>query len=146
VTDLTQPQAEHSIQLRIDSDPATLAPARKAVEFLCVRGGFAPDAAAEVGLSLNEALANIIRHAYEDRTDRPIDVAGEVHQGQLVLRLRDWGNGTMPRPRPQVDPLNPGGLGLVCMRSLMDSIEFQPQPDGMLLVMTRRVDRPARPT
>ena len=33
--------------------------------------------------------------------------------------------------------MQPGGLGLVCIRSLMDEVQYVTQPDGMLLRMTK---------
>src|SRR5215213_2523743 len=56
--------------VRIDSDPANLAPARKAVETFVAESGFAEKAVHDVGLCLNEALANVMRHAYDGRKDR----------------------------------------------------------------------------
>jgi len=41
-------------------------------------------------------------------------------------------------PARERDPCTPGGLGMVCLRQLMDSAEFTPQPDGMLLTMTKK--------
>jgi serine/threonine-protein kinase RsbW len=135
------PQSEPdglSFELTIESDPATLAPVRKSIELLCARAGFEPEQSAEVGLSVNEALANIIRHAYNGRTDRPIAIAAQARDGKVTIRLRDWGSGVVPPdPPPQNDPLKPGGLGLVCMTSLMDTIQYLPQRDGMVLVMSR---------
>jgi len=32
----------------------------------------------------------------------------------------------------------PGGLGMVCLRQLLDEVVFTPQPDGMLLTMVRK--------
>jgi anti-sigma regulatory factor (Ser/Thr protein kinase) len=53
--------------------------------------------------------------------------------------LRDWGSGEDPSRRPEkTDPLTPGGLGLVCMRRLMDELKFEPQKDGMILVMSKK--------
>lgn len=134
-----QPEVDAlSIELTIDSDPAALAPVRKSIEELCVRSGFPTEQAAEVGLSVNEALANIIRHAYDGRTDRPISIAAQAQDGKVTIRLRDWGSGVVPPDPPeQPEPLKPGGLGLVCMRSLMDTVQYLPQNDGMLLIMSR---------
>jgi anti-sigma regulatory factor (Ser/Thr protein kinase) len=45
--------------------------------------------------------------------------------------------------RPKVDPLTPGGLGMVCLGQLMDEVVYAPQRDGMLLTMSRRRARDA---
>ena len=44
--------------------------------------------------------------------------------------------------RTQVEPLRPGGVGLVCLKELMDEISFCPQTEGMVLIMIRRKQRP----
>ena len=54
--------------------------------------------------------------------------------------MRDWGNGVNPLSLPPqpANPLEPGGLGMVCLRQLIDELAFEPQPDGMRLVMVKR--------
>ncbi len=121
----------------VTSDPANLARVRRAVEDFAGRSGFDSVAVAEIGLVINEALANIIRHAYDGATDKPVQIDADFQRGELVLSVRDWGKGKKPPAKPRHDPLTPGGLGLVCLNTLMDEIEFLQQPDGMLLRMKR---------
>jgi anti-sigma regulatory factor (Ser/Thr protein kinase) len=128
------------VRLKIDSDPANLATIRKAVEGLALEGGFDGHACGEIALCVNEALANIMRHAYGGATDRPIEVEASMSDQTLHVRIRDWGNGVNPEMLsvPPRDPLKPGGLGLICLRKLMDELRFLPQVDGMLLEMSRK--------
>jgi anti-sigma regulatory factor (Ser/Thr protein kinase) len=129
-----------SLELKIVSDPAHLAPARKAIETFCREHGLGDKAADDMGLCFNEAMANIIRHAYAGRHDQPV-VAVVTDLGDAVqLSLRDWGIGIRPpvNPARDKDPLVPGGLGLICLRQLLDEIRFDPQPDGMLLILVKR--------
>lgn len=128
------------LELKINSDPANLAPVRTEVEALARENDFEDRAVDEIGLVLNEALANVIRHAYKNSDDRPIELSAECVQGELIIRIRDWGSGVDPSERMprRKDPNTPGGLGLICMRQLMDEVEFHPQRDGMLLIMKRR--------
>ena len=129
------------LHLDLHSDPAAIAPARRTVEEFAARHDFGERAVADIGLCLNEALANIIRHAYEGRTDRPIALHCHAGDDALTVILRDWGNGRLPdlrRQPPDPTALHPGGLGLPCLKQLLDSLEFLPQPDGMLLKMIRR--------
>ena len=135
------------VRLNITSDPANLARARHAVEQLAAAHGFDATACGEVALCVNEALANVTRHAYGGATDRPIDLTADVDErdAELRVRIRDWGSGVNPDSLPpkKRDPMMPGGLGLVCLRKMMDDVRFTPQPDGMLLEMTRRRRRPS---
>jgi anti-sigma regulatory factor (Ser/Thr protein kinase) len=142
------PPPADRIELKISSDPANLAPTRHALEQWCRSRGFDSAAADDVGLCLTEALANVMRHAYGGRTDRPIVITAQCPDQTLIVRVRDWGNGIDPEsvPPARSDPLEPGGVGMICLRKLMDSVTFTPQPDGMLLTMTRRRDRQTRQT
>jgi serine/threonine-protein kinase RsbW len=130
-----------SLRLKITSDPANLAAVRQAVEALCQRHGFDEEAYGDVGLCVNEAMANVIRHAYGGAKDRPIEINADCDKQQVRVTIRDWGNGVDPSQLPQNqkprDPLKPGGLGLVCMREMLDRFEFHAQPDGMLLEMVK---------
>jgi anti-sigma regulatory factor (Ser/Thr protein kinase) len=129
----------HQLGLKITSDPADLAPTRRAIETFCTSCGFDEKAVGEVGLVVNEALANVMRHAYGGATDRPIRVDADFADDWLRIIIRDWGSGRDPSASPHVhDPLTPGGLGMVCLGSLMDETTFDPQPDGMVLTMRRR--------
>ncbi|MGF1634643.1 MAG: ATP-binding protein [Phycisphaerae bacterium] len=133
-----KPDPALPLRLSLLSDPATLSPVRRAVEAMCVAHGFAPAAVQDVGLCVNEALANVIRHAYAGETGRPIEVEAGVVDGLFRIEIRDFGTGVAPKlPPPPKDPTRPGGLGLVCLVRLMDTVKFEPQPDGMRLTMTR---------
>ena len=140
-----QPLRIEPVQLKIDSDPANLALAREAVERLCKAAGFDEKAIHEIGLCVNEAHANVIRHAYENAKDRPIEIRAMFDGQKVVVTIRDWGNGINPADLPlgKRDPMIPGGLGLVCLEKMLDEARFEPQPDGMLLTMTRNRSRAA---
>ena len=139
--------AADRLVLNVTSDPANLGPVRRACEAFCRTHGLDDPAVADVGLCVNEAMANVTRHAYGGATDRPIVVTAEPLEPAggrapgVRVTVRDWGNGVNPLALPpkQRDPMQPGGLGLVCLRQLLDDARFEPQPDGgMLLVMERR--------
>jgi serine/threonine-protein kinase RsbW len=129
-------------RLRISSDPAHLARVRHELEGFCQACGFDECARGEIVLCVNEALTNVTRHAYHGATDQPIDLAASFQDGLLRVQVRDWGEGKTPDLRAaKRDPLCPGGIGMVCLRQLLDKIAFAPQQDGMLLTMERRLNR-----
>jgi serine/threonine-protein kinase RsbW len=104
-----------------------------------VENGMAKKASDEVGLCVNEALANVIRHAYGNADHKPIEIDAEYRDDAVRIAIRDWGNGVNPHQLPAAphDPLKPGGLGMICLGQMMSDVKFTPQPDGMLLEMTR---------
>ena len=147
------------LRLHVTSDAANLAGVRRAVEAYALAAGFDDAASNDIGLVLNEAMANVIRHAYRGQSGRPIDVeavpapfaerAASGNDGPaagddavaLRIRLRDWGNGVDPRKAPKrgYTPGVPGGLGLVCLGQLVDHCEYAPQPGGgMLLTLGKK--------
>jgi serine/threonine-protein kinase RsbW len=125
--------------LKIISDPATLASTRRAVEMFAAQCGFDETSRGEIGLVVNEAIANVIRHAYQGATDQPIELTAQRTDEGMSISLRDWGLGVNPLDLPprKHDPMKPGGVGLICMRQMMDEMQFHKQPDGMLLTMSR---------
>jgi anti-sigma regulatory factor (Ser/Thr protein kinase) len=103
--------------------------------------GMADERSQAVGLVLNEALANIIRHGYGGAVDKPILVTAEQGEKELRVVIRDWAKPFDPSAikRKCEDELTPGGLGLVCIRKLMDDAKFECLPDGMVLTLTKKL-------
>jgi anti-sigma regulatory factor (Ser/Thr protein kinase) len=136
---VAESQVEDGLSLRFLSNTSNLGRARRAVEKFCETTGLDQPARDEIGLVINEAVANVMRHAYDNAPDKPIEITLTRIENGVKIKLRDWGNGVNPAHRPETekDPLVPGGLGLICLKRLMDGVQFTPQPDGMLLEMTR---------
>jgi len=129
------------VELKVTSDPANLARVRKAIESFASGHGFSERDVAEIGLCVNEAMANVIRHAYCGCHDRPVHVRAAMEDDRrIVVTLRDWGIGVDPTglPRRERNPMQPGGVGLICLRQWMDQITFAPQPDGGVLTTMKR--------
>ncbi len=140
---ITQVSPTH-LRVHALSHPAVLAPVRTAMETFLEQIGFDFNQRGQLVLVVNEAMANVMRHAYGGAADRPIELDAVDHDGVLTLTLRDWGNGRLPPEPPceKTDPLRPGGLGLICLRQYLDQITFEPRTDGMTLVMKRNKPTP----
>lgn len=133
--------ATDRIELKITSDPANLREVRKKIEGFAQSIGMASGMSDEIGLALNEALANVIRHGYDNAKDRPIVVTAERGDGEMRLLIRDWAKPFDPalvKPKIQ-EKLSPGGVGMLCIHKLMDDVKFEQLADGMLLKMTRKM-------
>jgi serine/threonine-protein kinase RsbW len=128
-------------QWDIDSHPARLREVRRDLESFAVSSGMAEESSHAVGLVLNEALANIIRHAYSGAHDKPIRVTAEARGPEFKIQIRDWGKPFDPASvkRKNDDELKPGGIGLICIQKLMDEAKFERLPDGMLLTLTKKM-------
>jgi anti-sigma regulatory factor (Ser/Thr protein kinase) len=128
-------------QWDINSNPATLRDVRKELEGFAKSNGMAEESSHAVGLVVNEALANIIRHGYGGAPDKPIRITAQTGDKELKIQIRDWAKPFDPAMIKQRydDELKPGGLGLICIRKLMDDARFERLPDGMLLTLTKKM-------
>jgi anti-sigma regulatory factor (Ser/Thr protein kinase) len=129
-----------SLELRIDSHPANVRPARLAVEHFARSHGMSDKSCDEIGLALNEAMTNVIRHQYGGDISRPIVVRAAWAPDQLRVSIRDFGKPFNPSslPAKPPEPGCPGGLGLLCIRRCMDDVKFEQLSDGMLLTLVKR--------
>jgi anti-sigma regulatory factor (Ser/Thr protein kinase) len=142
--------AEKPLKLTICSCPTHLPIVRAAIEKLCEKIGFDPEAVGKVILSTDEALTNIIRHAYQGADDRPIEIdLVPLIEGPcrgLRICIRDYGqhvDRSLIRSRDLGD-VRPGGLGVHIMTECMDGLEYRAaEGGGTVLTMTKAV-RPSR--
>jgi serine/threonine-protein kinase RsbW len=134
------PATPAPVRMEILSDPENLPIVRAEVERLCEQVGFDADRAGHVMLSVDEALTNIIRHAYEGRDDGRIDVEFEPLGGAtptgLCIRLRDYGRTvdlSKIKSRDLTD-VRPGGLGVHIMQQCMDDVQYAHADGGGTLL------------
>jgi anti-sigma regulatory factor (Ser/Thr protein kinase) len=123
------------LRLELPSDPSLLCAVRGAVERLTESFGFsAPDCRA-VTRAVDEALTNIIRHSYNGRPDRPIEMLFRSVHGAatpkasegLEILLCDRGP-SIKRAQlcmRELEEVRPGGLGLHFIQQSMDIVEYK---------------------
>jgi serine/threonine-protein kinase RsbW len=122
------------LTLKFQSNPTMLCVVRGALGPLTETLGLSPGACRAVVLAVDEALTNVIRHAYLGRTDKPIEVTfrrcqalgDEGLRDALEIELEDLG---IPAKAEEMqgrslDEVRPGGLGLHFIRENMDSVKF----------------------
>jgi len=121
------------IHLSVPSDPACLSVVRAAVDRIARLAGFSEEEAGRIVLAVDEACTNVIRHQYEGRHDRRIDITAQSGEDErLEFVLRDYGPVRDPglfRGRDLAD-VRPGGLGIHIIREVMDEVEYGPGPGG----------------
>ncbi len=126
--------SELLLKLQLESNPEALALVRAAIERATELLHFSADQSRAIVRSVDEALANVIRHAYEGKTGQPIEVTcRHLHRTQddvcatgIEIVLED--SGAPPDPAKLkgrcLDEVRPGGLGLHFMRQCMDEVVF----------------------
>ena len=138
------------LKLDLTSDPAELAKVRQVFRAWTAQHGWTEHQIADIVLALDEALSNVIRHAYDGEPNHKIEVRARalddpVRGKGLEIRVRDFGK-QVPLDKihgRDLSDLRPGGLGVHIIRSVMASVEyFHAKGGGMRLVM-RKYQRPS---
>lgn len=123
------------LRMELRSDPEMLCAVRGALAHLTEKLGFPEAECRAVVLAVDEALTNIIRHAYGGQTEQPIEASfrrisldEDALRGEaLEIVLEDRGPAVDREKlcgRP-LEEVRPGGLGLHFIRQSMDRVEFR---------------------
>jgi anti-sigma regulatory factor (Ser/Thr protein kinase) len=142
------------LDLVLVSDPHLLSVVRAAIERLTELSGFSPPECRSITRAVDEAVANVIRHAYCGEPDKRITVSCKrisctvkgQHREGLEIQLLDNG---LPFDRSKLtarslDEVKPGGLGLHFMRDSMDVMEHRRVGHKNLLRLVKYIDGNAK--
>jgi serine/threonine-protein kinase RsbW len=132
-------QADLLLKLEMRSNPEALCLVRATLERTAETLHFHSAERRAIVRSVDEALANVMRHAYEGKSDLPIVVTFRRLYGQnqpkscagIEILLEDQGVAVDPAKLKgrALEDIRPGGLGLHFMRQSMDEVEFS-RKDG----------------
>ncbi|MBC8353158.1 MAG: anti-sigma factor antagonist [Planctomycetes bacterium] len=86
-----------------------------------------------VNLALEELAVNVIRYAYVDDDEHPIEFGLGIVDEQIILEIRDAGRPFDPREAPShdidADDLDVGGLGLTLVIDMVDALTYRREDD-----------------
>lgn len=126
----------------ISAKPENLRTTREYIERWARFAGFPDKDGHGMVLGVDEAGANVIRHAYGGESGTiEYNVAIEDDGETLAITMRDYGK---PVPAEQLkgrelEDVRPGGLGLHFIRCTFDETRFESHPDGTTLHLRKRV-------
>ena len=80
-----------------------------------------------VQLAVDEAVVNVISHAYGDDPDGRVQMVLETWPDRLVIQIRDWGESFDPAsiPEPTLGRLGERGYGMYLIRRLVDQVIYE---------------------
>jgi anti-sigma regulatory factor (Ser/Thr protein kinase) len=131
------------LQMRfaMPSDPRYLPVVRGAIGPLAAAIGWEESECRAITLALDEALANVIRHAYHNRADGMIELECRESPDGLEITLLD--NGDAPDRSKicarEIGCDQPGGLGTHIIKNVMDSVSYEASPQGNRFVASKRL-------
>jgi len=133
-------------ELEIRSDLKQLRKAREFVRAFCCHLPGPPldeDSVAALELAVNEAAANIMKHAYHGREDQSIRLEAEAFPGRLAIQLHHFGDAFDPltAPPPSLDGSRDSGFGVYIVARSVDEVRYYHDERGgncVSLVKTRK--------
>jgi anti-sigma regulatory factor (Ser/Thr protein kinase) len=130
-----------SLKFLVPSHPRYLSVVRAAVGELGAIYGLRDEECRGIILAVDEALTNIIRHAYRGDFSRTIEVNCLAGGGRLEFKLLDQGEPPDPvRLRPhELDAVALGGRGTHIIRSVMDEVCYERIPAGNQLKLGKHL-------
>jgi len=142
------------LRMELRSNPEVLCVVRSAVTRLVQLLGFSESDNNLVILALDEALTNIIRHAYQGQRERCIEATfrllevpgNAVPQRAFEIVLEDEGLpadvkrlNPPPLQETSVEERKPGGLGMHFIRTNMDKVEFRRRDGRNVLRLVKAI-------
>lgn len=144
---MTQPPAHPNIRLELLSNPLYLSGVREFIAGVAKRLGFTETHCSQLALAVDEAMANVIRHGYDTKTDGKIWI-NVFHQGDARSGLSM--TVVIEDEAKQVDPctiksrdledIRPGGLGVHIIKEVMDEAIYEKRECncGMRLTLVKK--------
>jgi anti-sigma regulatory factor (Ser/Thr protein kinase) len=140
-------RSELFLELHLRSNPEALCLVRAALERATEVMHFPEPDCRAIVRSVDEALANVIRHAYKGRTGLPIEITcsrlwnakdDRTPRG-IEIQLKDSGIAVDPKKLKgrSLEEIRPGGLGIHFMKQSMDVVEFHRKSGKNLLRMVK---------
>lgn len=118
-------------QLKILSQSENLEIIREFVAKIAAKAGFDENNVNKIELAVDEACANVIKHAYTTQdTFQIMNVSIEINLDNITIIVSDQGKGfDIEKIKPldinkYIAEMRVGGLGIYLMRNLMDKVEF----------------------
>jgi anti-sigma regulatory factor (Ser/Thr protein kinase) len=129
------------MKFAMPSDPRYLPVVRGAIGSLAAVIGWDESECRAIALALDEALANVIRHAYHGRADGLIELECRESADGLEITLAD--NGDAPDKSKicarEIGCDQPGGLGTHIIRKVMDRVSYEVSPQGNRFVASKKL-------
>ena len=121
------PANDGLLELRVPSAPRLLHIVRSVVGQLAALRGFSEEETQFIILAVDEACANVIRHAYQGRHDGEIVISCKERPDGIEFLLTDFGEHADSScwPKRSFDEVRPGGLGIPLIQAVMDHVEYR---------------------
>jgi len=133
------------LQLTLANEKSEVARLQDQLELFARQHGLTARALHDVQLALEEHLANILSHGYDDKLEHYIRVHVQLSAPELRVVVEDDGHPFNPLEHPtpdlskSIDERPIGGIGIHMMRKSLDGLEYHREHGKNILVMVKRI-------
>jgi anti-sigma regulatory factor (Ser/Thr protein kinase) len=141
-----QAQPPRLVRFSFPADVNLLGAARSFVVNVLRHSGYPEDSVGDIELCADEAVTNVVEHAYQYDPKKSLTVELVMERETLRIIVRDQGKPFDPRGS-QVDldkhisERRTGGLGRFLIGSFMDQVDYQRENGENVLTMTKKITR-----
>ena len=115
-------------RFELNASSEVLSPFRKELRQILSHAGWEKKTTDKILLAVDEALTNIIRHAYQGKPGKmTVSVAAADDKIEIVLEDRGKKFDPTQVPSPELPRHRPGGLGIHFIRTIMDQMIYDDQ-------------------
>lgn len=130
--------AENMVQLTIASQLEYIELVANLTDNLTRLAEFDEDSIDWINTAVRESVANAVEHGNQYDPNKSVSVTFTIHSDGLSVAVSDHGEGfdpsDLPDPLDPINLLNPAGRGILLMRSYMDEVDYQRNPEGGMTV------------
>jgi anti-sigma regulatory factor (Ser/Thr protein kinase) len=119
-------------RMLMPSDPRLLSVVRRMISQFAAIWGFDKEQCRRITLAVDEALANVIRHAYKNRCDREVELNCQADTDCLEVTFVDRGEPADPAKfcAQALDDVALSGRGTHLIRQIMDEVCYERMGEG----------------
>ena len=130
--------------ISIENNITEVATAMDSFEAFAEQHGISAGVTMKINIVLDEIISNIIKYGFPDKSKQLLEIAFELVDSKLVLKISDNGvpfnpfQTTPPNFAVPLEEREIGGLGIHLVRQLMDEYSYDREAEKNILTMTKK--------
>lgn len=131
--------------LRLANDLAELSRLSDWVRELASELDLPPGKVFHLDMALEEIVTNVMKYAYGEDVDKPIEVSYELKNDRLMITVADYGpefnplQAEAPDTEKALEEMTIGGLGIALTLKMMDRVDYRRHDSKNLLTMVQNL-------
>lgn len=136
----------NELKISLTSDYSEVTPACRKLKAFFIELGVPEYVEINMEICVNEALNNIIKHAYLGKPDNLIEIQATYNKSEIKIKLIDTGICRTNFERPElyynasdINSLPESGMGLYIIDKLMDNTDYKIEGNKNIFTLTKKI-------